>query len=228
MIKAVIFDVDGVLTDTARIHFRAWSRLFREILPSDVAPFDRSDYERLVDGRSRGDGLRAVLESRHIRATSEVELLRLARRKQVLFLQALATGPAPRFPDAGPCLARLKADGIAMAAASSSRNARAVLRSCGLIDGFSVIVDGEDMDRLGLRGKPAPDLFVCAAELLAVGQAHCALVEDSLAGLQAGRRGDLGLLIALDRSGVGRQDLQQAADVVALTLDDIDLALLCP
>ncbi|MGB5759868.1 MAG: HAD-IA family hydrolase [Acidimicrobiales bacterium] len=228
MINAVIFDVDGVLTDTARLHFRAWSRLFREILPSDVAPFGRSDYERLVDGRSRRDGLRAVLDSRRIPAASEVVLSGFARRKQDLFLEALATEPVPGFADAGPCVARLKADGILVAAASSSRNARAVLRSCGLIDSFGVIVDGEDMHRLDLRGKPAPDLFVCAADLLAVEHKHCALVEDSLAGLQAGRRGGLGLLIALDRSGAGRQDLQQAADVVALTLDDIDLALLRP
>jgi beta-phosphoglucomutase family hydrolase len=224
MVDAIIFDVDGVLTRTAELHYRAWSRLFADALPAGVDPFTRDDYRRLVDGRSRLDGLLAVLVDRGLDTPPDDGLTRLGTRKQEAFLALLAGVSDLAYADAEACLARCRREGLAVAAASSSRNAKAVLDAAALTSVLDVVVDGVDVERLGLAPKPAPDLFLAAAERLGVAPARCALVEDSVAGVLAGRRGGFALVVAVDRSG-GAGTLLAIADHTIRSLDDLDFHL---
>lgn len=157
MIDTVVFDVDGVLTASATVHLEAWTALFDEILPPEVDPFTRADYERLVDGRSRRDGLVAVLDDRRLlsppRRGGGLDVEALAERKQRHFLAALDRhGSDLAFPDTIPCLGELRSLGYGLVAASSSRNARALLQAAGLIEQLDHIVDGEDL----VRHVPVP------------------------------------------------------------------------
>lgn len=218
-VHAVIFDVDGVLTDTAALHFMAWTALFDHILPPTAPAFTRSDYERLVDGRPRLDGLCAVLSDRAVVA-DEASVARFAEVKQQNYLNLISNRGVDVFGDVVPCLQRLAARQIPIAAASASRNARAVLDSADLTDHFETILDGTDAQR-GLAGKPAPDLFVAVAHEIGCAPSACALVEDALSGLQAGRSGSFGLVVALDRSDARSTEFRPWSDLVIVSLDQL-------
>lgn len=222
-ITAVIFDVDGVLTDTASIHYRAWKALFDEILPGS-SRFSEDEYDRLVDGKPRTDGLRAVLADRGQLGSAELD--RWAERKQELFLQFLESSGMEPFADVTSCLTRLRLLGRALVAVSASRNARRSLDSVGVSELFQVILDGNDAASLGLSGKPEPDLFLAAAAEVHMVPNQCAVVEDALAGVEAGRRGGFGLVIGLDRSPGKSRGLGQHADVVIGSLEELSLGLL--
>jgi beta-phosphoglucomutase family hydrolase len=193
-IDAVIFDLDGVVTRTARVHAQAWKEAFAPL------PFDpQSDYLRYVDGKPRLDGVRSFLAARGIEA-DEDEVRRIGERKNKLFLERVKEGVETY--DATVDLVRaLRARGMRTAMVTASRNGAAILRAAGLEDLFDARVDGNDAARLGLAGKPAPDTFVHAAKLLGVPPARAAVVEDALAGVEAGRAGGFGQVIGVDRAG---------------------------
>ncbi|WP_285102114.1 HAD-IA family hydrolase [Promicromonospora sp. MEB111] len=239
-VDAVVLDTDGVITDTARTHAAAWKRAFDELLDNRgarsgtrPAPFDvETDYLRLVDGRSRADGARAFLGSRGIvlpehgrdgTGTAGTDTLEsLLERKTGYFLDEVRTHGVRAFPTTVAFLHELRHRQAGIAAVSASRSCGPVLRAAGVDGLVDVRVDGLDAQRLGLAGKPDPALFLEAARRLAVPPARCALIEDALVGVEAGRRGGFGLVIGVDRQGRLRREMRElGAHVVVADLADV-------
>ncbi|TFB54796.1 beta-phosphoglucomutase family hydrolase [Cryobacterium tagatosivorans] len=224
--EAVIFDLDGVVTDTASLHALAWKALFDEQLPllsaGAVAPFDAgADYRRYVDGRPREDGIRAFLSSRGLRPEPR-RIAALAARKQALF-EALIAGGVQGYPGTVALVRRLRGHGIPTAIVTSSRNCAAVLAAAGLTGLFDVRVDGTDAARLGLPGKPDPALFLEAARQLRVSPGHAVVIEDAESGVRAASTGGFGLVIGVDRTGYGDRLRAEGADLVVADLGELDL-----
>jgi len=237
---AVIFDMDGVVTQTASVHASAWKALFDEVLPqlatTMVQPFDATaDYRRYVDGRPREDGIRVFLASRGITVpegephppgqeqAGQPTITSLAARKQELFDEHLSAHGASSFADAVALLHRLRSAGVPSAVVTSSRNSSAVLTAAGLTDLFTVRVDGTDALRLNLPGKPDPAIFLEAARQLNVVPARAVVVEDAEAGVRAGVAGGFGLVVGVDRRGDGARLRRAGADRIVSDLGELDL-----
>ena len=231
---AVLFDLDGVLTETAALHascwkqafdpfLAAWARRFRRVQP----PFDIGDYVAYVDGKPREDGARDFLRSRAIdlpegRADTppgEWSVNGIANAKQALFERALRRHWIGAFPGSVRWVHHLRRAGLATAVVSSSTNCTDVLRAAGIADLFDVVVDGHDTATLGLSGKPALDGYLEPAARLGVAPERAVVVEDALTGVAAGRAGRFGLVIGVARAGACHEDLFAAgADAV---VDDL-------
>jgi len=233
-VGAVLFDMDGVLTDTASVHFAAWSRLFDEALPALApavahAPFDADDYRRLVDGRPRIDGVEAVLADRGIALergaiTDPAGLTSawaLANRKNAHFHEAIAGGGVATFPSSIAVLEAVRAAGVPTAVVTASRNRADILAAAGLSDAFDAAVDGVAIEDQGLAGKPAPDTFLEAARLLGVRPDRAVVVEDAVSGVAAGRAGGFGLVIGVARHDDPDELLAAGADVVVADLAEV-------
>jgi alpha,alpha-trehalase len=236
---AVILDLDGVLTRTARQHARAWKEMFDEFLRrrtarpgEDAAPFDIDrDYRAYIDGKPRLDGVRSFLASRGIELpegqpdddqTTET-VHGLGTRKNGLFLDLLEREQIEVFDDAVEQVERWRGEGRRLALITSSRNGRRILAAAGLDHLFDVTMDGVDAERLGIAGKPAPDIFLRAARALDVDPADAVVVEDAVAGVEAGRAGGFGLVVGVARED--GDDLRNAgAHLVVRDLRDVDLA----
>lgn len=231
---AHLFDLDGVVTPTARVHMHAWERMFSNFLTSRgvAEPYTDEDYFTHVDGRPRYDGVRAVLASRGIilpegdpsdpgeQAPGAETVSGLGNRKNALVLSLLRSEGVRPYPGTVAYLDSLPA-GARLAIVSSSRNAREVLTGAGLLERFEHIVDGNVAAREGLPGKPAPDTFVHAATLLGVSPADAVVYEDAVSGVQAGADGGFGAVIGVDR-GAGPQELAAAgATLVVQDLEEI-------
>ncbi|MFE5912544.1 HAD family hydrolase [Streptomyces wedmorensis] len=230
--EGVVLDTDGVLLDSAVVHAAAWKIAFDACLDriaparGTQAPFDAdAEYRRLVDGRSRYDGAAAFLTARglHLPAGEPHDppgcgtVWGVAAHKEQTFVALLRTGGVRAFADARPALAALRTAGVPCAAVSASRHARALIRAAGLAGLLAVIMDGEDIARLALAGKPDPALFLHAAAALGRRPQETAVAEDALAGVEAARRGGFGLVVGVDRTPLRRTaDLlrQQGADLV--------------
>ena len=213
-IRAVIFDMDGVITDTASVHAEAWKRLFDEYLreradrtAEPFVPFDADeDYRRYVDGKGRFDGVRSFLASRGIELPEgdpndppdRRTICGLGNRKNEMFLEHLRRHGVQPYPSTVALVRELQTRGIGTAAISASRNMTEVLDAAGIGDLFAVTVDGTDLDELGLPGKPDPAMFVEAARRLGVAPPQAAVAEDALAGVEAGARGGLGFVVGVD------------------------------
>jgi len=233
-LDAVLFDLDGVLTPTAEVHMLAWARLFDPYLASrGAAPYTEQDYFDHIDGKPRYDGVRSLLASRGIvlpdgEPTDAPELetvCGLGNRKNGVFTSVLESDGVAPYPGSVAFLDALAArtgdDAVAVAVVSSSRNARAVLTAAGLIDRFEVIVDGAVAAARGIAGKPAPDTYLDAAAQLGVAAHRAVVVEDATSGVAAGRAGDFGLVLGVDR-GAGHEDLiAHGADAVVDDLGDL-------
>ncbi|MGW0599306.1 HAD family hydrolase [Streptomyces sp. NPDC002776] len=209
-VRAVVFDTDGVITDSARVHAAAWKEAFDAFLdahppedPGQRRPFDvQDDYLRFVDGRSRLDGAAAFLASRAVEASDDT-VHAVAAHKEELFTRRLREHGVAAYPGTVRLVRALRRAGIPVAAASASRHAGELLTGAGVRDLFDVLVDGGEAARLGLPGKPEPDLFRTAAGRLGVPTGRCAVVEDALAGVEAGRRGGFALVVGVDRTASG-------------------------
>ncbi|MEV6959896.1 HAD-IA family hydrolase [Streptomyces sp. NPDC051207] len=230
-VRGVVFDTDGVITDSARVHAAAWKEAFDAFLrqhpPADPAmrrPFDaRDDYLRYVDGRSRLDGAAAFLASR-LPDPPEDAVRAVAEAKETLFLRRLHEDGVDACPGTVRLVRALRRAGIPRAAASASRHAGELLTRAGVLDLFDVLVDGAEAARLRLPGKPRPDLFLEAARRLGVPAGSAAVVEDALAGVAAGRAGGFALVVGVDRaaSEETRQDLlRHGADLVVRDLAEL-------
>jgi alpha,alpha-trehalase len=232
-LDAVVFDTDGVLTDTASVHSAAWKRLFDGFLEERAArlgepfrPFTGTDYLGHVDGRGRYDGVAAFLASRGIALPwgdpsdppGHDTVCGLGNAKDRFFVAHLDEHGARAFPASVALVRRLRDAGAATAVVSASRNMLAVLASAGMGDLFDARIDGVEAERLGLPGKPDPALFLEAARRLGAPPARAAVVEDALAGVEAGRRGGFGLVIGVDRGGQAAALAERGADVV---VDDL-------
>ncbi|HEY3003271.1 MAG TPA: beta-phosphoglucomutase family hydrolase [Kribbellaceae bacterium] len=217
---AVVFDLDGVVTDTASVHRAAWRRMLEELL--GPGEFSDEDYFRYVDGRPRHDGLTAFLASRGLRLPPE-RIRELADRKDAYFLEALQHDGVRAFPGTVALLDRLAEAGIAVAVISSSRHCTEVLAAAGLADRFGTVVDGVVAAELGLPGKPDPAVFLLAAHRLGAQPRRTVVVEDALAGVEAGRAGGFGLVIGVDRTGQAVDLTAHGADVVVADLGEVQV-----
>jgi beta-phosphoglucomutase family hydrolase len=227
----VLFDLDGVLTPTADLHMHAWREMFTALFAAHgvTEPYTDDDYFRYLDGRKRYDGVAAVLASRGLDLPfgdpgdpPEAETVcGVGNRKNDVFFALLEREGIAAYPGSVAVLDRLGEHGVPMAVVSSSKNARAVLDAAGLTARFPVIVDGLVAEQDALASKPAPDMFLDAAERLGVAPADSVVVEDALSGVEAGAAGRFGLVIGVDR-GAGADALTRAgANVVVGDLADL-------
>jgi alpha,alpha-trehalase len=234
-VEAVILDLDGVVTRTARVHARAWKQMFDAYLEGRAEAtgqafeaFTDEDYKTYVDGKPRYEGVRSFLESRGIELPygspdddpQQETTCGLGNRKNRLFHGLLAEG-VEVFDDAVEMIGRWRQRGLASAVVSSSKNCRAVLEAAGLEELFDARVDGVEAAELGLAGKPAPDTFLKAAEKLGVEPGRAAVFEDAVAGVEAGRAGDFARVIGVARTGDPDQLKQHGAEVVVRSLDEL-------
>lgn len=235
---AAIFDLDGVLTDTARLHAAAWKTVFDDFLERRASrdgepfrPFDLgADYLAYVDGRPREDGIRTFLGSRNITlpAGAEIEpddaetVQALGRHKTALFLEELQRGITPA-PGAVSLLQRLRRSGIAIAVATSSRNGAAILKAAALDRLIDLRVDGVVASQLGLAGKPDPALFLETARRLGVAPSRTILFEDALAGVAAGRQGSFHCVVGIDHHHQREALLRDGADIVIEGLQQVEV-----
>ena len=235
MLRAVLFDLDGVLTPTAELHMRAWERLFAPFCTArGLAPYTDADYFAHIDGKPRFDGVHTMLASRGVElpwgstddAPGESTVCALGNEKnQIVNAMFVEEGIDP-YPGSVRFLDAVTAAGAHVAVVSSSRNAPSVLAAAGIADRFEVVVDGAVAERDGLPGKPAPDTYLRAAELLGVTAAEAIVVEDALSGVRSGRAGSFGLVLGVDR-GVGPDALLAAgADLVVSDLGELDATIL--
>jgi len=233
-VGAVLFDMDGVLTDTASVHFAAWSRLFDEALPLlapgvEHPPFSMDDYRRLVDGRPRIDGVEAVLVDRGVTLPrgdigdppGRETAWALANRKNEHFHEAISTGGVTTFASSITVLDAVRDAGVCTAVVTASRNRVDILTAAGLSDAFDAAVDGVDIEDQGLAGKPAPDTFLEAARRLDVEPDRSVVIEDAVAGVEAGRAGGFGLVIGVARHDDPAELLAAGAHVVVTDLAEV-------
>lgn len=236
---AFIFDLDGVVTQTASLHARAWQQLFDEFLGQHSkqtgaasVPFDpEADYRRYVDGKSRLDGISSFLAARRIDVPvgeprdrpEKATIYGLASRKDRYFVELLGREGVQVFDSASTLLREARERGVRIAVASSSHHCAEILEAGRLAELFDARVDGHDLDRLALRGKPAPDIFLEAAQRLAVAPAQAVVFEDAAAGIAAGRAGGFGLVIGVGRGAHAAALIESHADHVVADLGEVHL-----
>jgi alpha,alpha-trehalase len=236
--QAIILDLDGVITQTAQLHARAWNNLFDHYLQRYVkqrsrtyVPFDpASDYRQYVDGKPRYDGIRSFLAARSIvlpegcpndPPTAET-VCGLGNRKNQLFLELLQQEGITPYADAIEQIQHWRGQGIKTAIVSSSKNCAAVLAAAQLGNLFDVKVDGVDAETLGLPGKPAPDLFLYAAQQLDVKPQQAIVIEDAIVGVEAAREGGFGLVVGIVRNGDDAALSAHGADRVVRDLRELE------
>jgi beta-phosphoglucomutase family hydrolase len=227
----VLLDLDGVITPTADLHMHAWREMFTELFAAHgvASPYTDDDYFEHLDGRKRYDGVASVLRSRGLELPwgdpadppDAETVCGVGNRKNDVFFALLERDGMAAYPGSLAVLDRLEEGGVPMAVVSSSKNARAVLDAAGLTARFPVIVDGVVAEQDSLRSKPAPDMFLDAAERLGVDPARSVVVEDALSGVEAGAAGRFALVVGVDR-GAGAEALRRAgADVVVGDLAEL-------
>lgn len=236
-VVAGLFDLDGVLTSTARLHAAAWQEMFDDFLRAwarrtgqPLRPFDPvADYASYVDGRPRLDGVRTFLASRGITLPEgsvddppERETVHgLGHRKNEILRRLIRTQGVRPYPGSVRYLVAARDAGLRRAVVTASANAGEVIRSAGLADLFEVRVDGVVAAARGLRGKPAPDTFLAAAADLGVSPTQACVFEDSVAGVQAGRAGRFGFVVGVDRTGHAEDLLRHGASIVVSDLAEL-------
>lgn len=236
---AAIFDMDGVVTDTAAVHAAAWREMFNAYLSERAEsaaiafePFLHEDYLSYVDGRPRYEGVDSFLRSRGIvlpygDPTDSVEcktICGLGNRKDAAFNRVLNTQGVQVFGSTIVLITALRRSGVKVAVATSSKNGALVLGKAGITDLFEARVDGVVSAELGLQGKPAPDIFAEACERLGVPRHRAVVVEDAVSGVQAGARGRFGLTLGVAREDNSDELRRQGADMVVCDLGEISLA----
>jgi len=236
-VRACLFDLDGVLTDTASVHKTAWKLMFDAYLRERAertgekfVPFDAdADYLKYVDGKRREDGVRSFLASRGIElpegdpddGPDAETVYGLGNRKNELFLQILREDGVRVFEGSRRYLEAVAAADLGIAVVSSSANTRDVLKMTGLDRFVQHRVDGVVMREENIPGKPAPDSFLRAAELLDVAPGDAAVFEDALSGVAAGRAGKFGFVIGVDRVGQADELRHNGADIVVTDLAEL-------
>ncbi|HEV7176646.1 MAG TPA: beta-phosphoglucomutase family hydrolase [Solirubrobacteraceae bacterium] len=235
--EACLFDLDGVLTQTAKVHAAAWKTTFDEYLRKraqergeEFREFDAvEDYDEYVDGRPRYEGVRSFLASRDIDLPQgspsdppdKDTIDGLGNRKNELVLELIHRDGVQPYEGSVRFVEAVRDAGLRRAVVSSSTNCRDVLVAAGILDLFEEIVDGVVAEREHLAGKPAPDTFLAAAHKLGVAPAHAAVFEDALAGVEAGHAGSFGLVVGVDRVGQADALKQHGADIVVKDLAEL-------
>jgi len=223
-VTALLFDLDGVLTQTAKVHQAAWKEMFDGFLEEregeGFEPFSPRDYERYVDGMPRYDGVRKFLQSRGIEH-DETLVRELGDRKNDAVQRKIRRDGVEVYEGSRRYLEAARDAGLRRAVVSSSANTEEVLEVTGLAPLVEVRVDGVVAQERGLPGKPQPDTFVEGARLLGAEPAQAAVFEDALAGVQAGRAGNFGAVIGVDRVGQADALREHGADRVVADLDEL-------
>jgi beta-phosphoglucomutase family hydrolase len=231
-VGALLFDVDGVLTDTAKVHARAWKDAFDAVLEEldKGPPFDADhEYQEYVDGRSRLDGVRGFLEERGIDlpegtpddSADELTVQGIGRRKNDRLKELIASDGVDAYPGSVEFV-RAAHEHVPCAVVSSSANARSALEAAGIADCFKTWVDGERIEAEDIPGKPKPDTFLAAAADLGVEPGDAVVFEDALAGVEAGRAGKFGCVVGVDRHGEADALREHGADLVVSDLSEIE------
>jgi beta-phosphoglucomutase family hydrolase len=236
-VTACLFDLDGVLTQTALVHNAAWKQTFDSFLQmwsaqhgQPYVPFDSGvDYHQYVDGRQRADGVRTFLASRGITlpegtpddGPDAATVNGIGNRKNVLVLQKIAEGAVQVYPGSVEYLHAVKAAGLRRVVVSASANCKDVLEAAGIADLLEERVDGVVARERHLPGKPAPDTFLYGAQLLGTPPENCAVFEDALAGVAAGRAGGFGIVVGVDRVGQAAALSANGADIVVQDLAEL-------
>jgi beta-phosphoglucomutase family hydrolase len=212
-----LFDLDGVLTNTATVHFRAWKHTFDEVLEArDLPAFTQDDYDDYVDGKRREDGVRDFLASRDVDADDAL-VTQVGDRKNDLLLETIRKDGVEVYAGSRRYLEAVREHGLRRAVVSSSANTAAVLAATGLDVFIEERVDGT----MHLPGKPAPDTFLEGARLLGLEPSQCAVFEDALAGVEAGRAGHFGIVIGVDRVHHADDLRAHGADLVVADLAEL-------
>ena len=236
-ITACLFDMDGVITQTAKVHDAAWKEMFDEFLrdwssahDKQFVPFDPvKDYDEYVDGKPRVEGVRSFLQARGIELPEGEEsdkpgtqtLNGLGNKKNELFTVVLKRDGVQAYEGSVRYVNAAREAGLRTAIVSSSANTEAVLKAAGVESLFEVRVDHQVAEAAKLRGKPAPDTFLEAARLLGVEPANATVYEDALAGVAAGRAGKFGFVVGVDRVGQATELHAYGADVVVKDLAEL-------
>ena len=236
-IRACLFDLDGVLTQTAKVHAAAWKEMFDAFLRKRAAqtgesfePFDPvADYDEYVDGKPRYDGVRSFLTARGIALPEgtpddppdAVTVHGLGNRKNELVLTMIKRQGVEVYKGSVRYVRAVRDAGLGRAVVTSSANADEVLAAAGIDDLFEVRIDGVVAAQKHLEGKPAPDTFLAAARALEVSHDRAAVFEDALAGVAAGRAGRFGLVVGVDRVGQADELLEHGADIVVSDLSEL-------
>ena len=234
---AVLFDLDGVITTTEKIHSACWKKTFDEFLRAwaskkgkDFVPFNETDdYLEYVDGKPRYEGVRSFLLSRAIELPEgntnsppgEQSVFGLGNRKNLLFTETLEKESPGIYQTSVALAHHLKEAGFRLAVVSSSRNCRAVMAATGIEDLFEITVDGVTAAEKGLRGKPEPDTFIEAASALGTKPARSIVIEDAAAGVAAGASGGFGLVIGIARKQNEEELFSNGADMVVRDLGEL-------
>ena len=236
-IRGCLFDLDGVLTQTAKVHDAAWKKMFDDYLRErsrktgePFVPFDPvADYDTYVDGKPRADGTRSFLESRGIHLPEgsdddppEAETVHgLGNRKNEIVLRMIREDGVEAYPGSVAYLRAVKEAGVPRAVVSSSANCKDVLIAAGIEDMFDARIDGVVAEQQHLRGKPAPDTYLAGAKALGLEPAAASVFEDALAGVAAGRAGRFGFVVGVDRVGQAEALKSHGADVVVKDLSEL-------
>ena len=236
-VTACLFDMDGVITQTAKVHDAAWKEMFDEFLRAwsaahdeNFVPFDPvADYDEYVDGKPRIDGVRSFLQSRGIELPQGQEsdqagaqtLNGLGNQKNELLLKVIERDGVQAYAGSVRYVNAVREAGLRTAIVSSSANTEAVLKAAGVNGLFEVRIDHQAAEAHQLQGKPAPDTFLEAARELGVGAANACVYEDALAGVAAGRAGHFGFVVGVDRVGQADQLHAHGADVVVKDLAEL-------
>jgi beta-phosphoglucomutase family hydrolase len=235
--RACLFDLDGVLTQTARVHAAAWKEMFDAFLAARAkqtgepfVPFDPlHDYDEYVDGRPRSDGVRTFLGARGVELPEGAPadppgaetVAGLGNRKNDLVLALIRRRGVEVYEGSVQYVRAAREAGLRRAVVSSSANCREVLEAAGIDDLFEAEIDGIVAAREHLQGKPAPDTFLAGAAALGVPPAYAAVFEDALAGVAAGRAGGFGYVVGVDRTGQAEALREHGADVVVSDLSEL-------
>ncbi len=233
--KAAIIDMDGVITQTAHLHARAWKKMFDEFLKKkqgeNFQPLNiKEDYERYIDGMLRFDGVRNFLRSRHINLPEgnpddrpdQDTIYGLGIRKNEMFLTLLEKEGVHVYQDTLEMLKKWKKEGVKLAVISSSRNCRYIIKTAGLEKYFDVRVDGEISEKENLNSKPDPDIFLKASDLLETEVSQTIVIEDAISGVQAGKKGKFALVVGVARNGQEKALKEAGADVVVKDLTELE------
>ena len=236
-IAACLFDLDGVLTQTAKVHAAAWKEMFDGFLEQRSKragethrPFEHpSDYLAYVDGKLRADGVRSFLAARNITLPEGTPddppgsdtVHGLGNRKNDVVLELIRRDGVDAYEGSIRFVEAARDQGLRRAVVSASRNCRAVLRAAGIEELFETRVDGVVAEEQHLQGKPAPDMFLAAAERLVVPPRRAAVFEDAIAGVEAGRAGSFGWVVGVDRGGNVDALRAHGADVVVEDLAEL-------
>jgi trehalose 6-phosphate phosphatase len=239
-VKAIILDLDGVITRTASLHAKAWKQVFDEYQEQrkhqdepQYEPFSvEKDYRDFVDGKPRYEGVRSFLESRGIKMQEGspsdepgwTSICAIGNRKNEIFHQLLGREGAEVFPDAVDKIREWHKKGYKTAVVSSSKNCIPILQSLHLESLFDVSVDGVIAEKLKLHGKPSPDIFLQASKVLDIRPHQALLMEDAQAGVQAGKSGDFGLVIGVARDNQKKALQKHGADVTIRSFRDIEIS----